>query len=231
MTPSRVDWTKVEADLGSDGVAVIPSLLDAKACAELRGRYADVDQFRSRVIMQRHNYGRGEYQYFVYPLPPRVQQLRERIYSRLAPIANSWAEALNQKRRYPLKHSEYIERCHAAGQKRPTPLLLHYGAGDYNCLHQDLYGEHSFPLQMVVLLSEPGKDFSGGELVLVEQRPRMQSRPQVISLQRGDAAIFAVHHRPTAGTRGTYKVNMRHGVSRIHNGERYTLGIIFHDAM
>ena len=186
--------------------------------------------FRSRVVMQRHGYGRGEYRYFSYPLPGIVAGLRTACYPRLAPIANRWNETMKIDVRFPAEHGEFIQRCHAAGQLRPTPLLLQYGADDYNCLHQDLYGEHVFPLQVAILLSEPGRDFAGGEFVLTEQRPRMQSRPQVVPLRQGDAVVFAVHHRPVQGTRGFYRVNMRHGVSRIRSGHRHTLGIIFHDA-
>ncbi|MFA5939696.1 MAG: 2OG-Fe(II) oxygenase [Sinimarinibacterium sp.] len=225
-----VDWTLAHNDLDRDGVTRIPGLLDAFDCAALRACYGDSERFRSRIVMQRHGFGRGEYQYFRDPLPALVQQLRETIYPHLAPVANRWAEQLRQPQRFPPMHAEFRAQCHAAGQTRPTPLLLRYGPGDYNCLHQDLYGALAFPLQIVVLLSEPGRDFDGGELVLVEQRPRMQSRPQVIPLRRGDAAIFAVNHRPVSGARGAYRVTLRHGVSRVHRGERYTLGIIFHDA-
>jgi uncharacterized protein len=225
------DWMRAHEELDRDGVTHIPRLLGASDCAALQACYGDSDRFfRSRVVMQRHGFGRGEYQYFCDPLPPLVQLLREAIYPHLAPVANRWAEQLRQPQRFPPSHAEFREQCHAAGQTRPTPLLLRYGAGDYNCLHQDLYGALVFPLQVVVLLSEPGRDFDGGELVLVEQRPRMQSRPQVISLRRGDAAIFAVNHRPVTGARGACRVALRHGVSRLHRGERYTLGIIFHDA-
>ena len=225
-----IDWQRARDALNTDGVAVIPSLLSADECADLRARYADSAQFRSRVVMQRHNYGRGEYQYLSYPLPPVVQRLRESFYPPLAQIANDWATSLHEPQRYPAAPAEYLAQCHAAGQTRPTPLLLRYGEGDYNCLHQDLYGSLAFPLQMAVLLSEPGEDFSGGELVLVEQRPRMQSRPLVVPLRRGDAAVFAVNQRPAAGARGMHRVKLRHGVSRLLSGERYTLGIIFHDA-
>jgi len=225
-----VDWSAIPAQLDSDGVARIPQLLAAETCAELRASYARRELFRSRVIMQRHNYGRGEYQYLAYPLPPLVQQLRTALYAGLAPVANRWAEALRGPARYPATHAEYVAQCHAAGQTRPTPLLLRYGSGDYNCLHQDLYGSLLFPMQVVVLLSEPERDFDGGELVLVEQRPRLQSRAQVVPLHCGDAAIFAVNQRPVASARGFSRAKLRHGVSRVLRGERYTLGIIFHDA-
>jgi hypothetical protein len=186
--------------------------------------------FRSRIVMARHGFGRGEYKYFQYPLPGLVQELRMHLYPRLAPIANRWNEGLRIDLRYPEKHAAFLERCHDAGQLRPTPLLLQYGEGDYNCLHQDLYGQHVFPIQVAVLLSEPGLDFAGGDFVLTEQRPRMQSRVEVVPLRQGDAVAFAVHHRPVQGTRGTYRVTLRHGVSRIRRGHRHTLGIIFHDA-
>ena len=227
-----VDGRKIEVALDADGVAVLPQLLDAQACRALAARYDEADEgtFRSRVVMARHGFGRGEYKYFDYPLPPPLPQLRTDLYARLAPTANRWSAALGVESRYPATHGEYLARCHAAGQMRATPLLLRYGEGDYNCLHQDLYGEHVFPLQVVVLLSEPGRDFEGGEFVLVEQRPRMQSRATVVPLRQGDAAVFAVNHRPVQGTRGPYRVTMRHGVSRLRRGARSTLGIIFHDA-
>lgn len=224
------DWDAVRSTLDADGVAVIPHLLDREQCRALRELYAQADRFRSRVVMERYHFGRGEYQYFAEPLPPTVSALRSSIYAELVPLANRWMQRLREERRFPDRHAEFLRQCHAAGQTRPTPLLLRYRAGDYNCLHQDLYGELSFPLQTVVLLSAPGEEFDGGELVLVEQRPRMQSRPRVIGLQQGDAAIFAVHHRPVAGTRGDYRVNLRHGVGDVRRGERYTLGLIFHDA-
>jgi uncharacterized protein len=224
------DWAQAHEDLDRDGVTRIAGVLGAADCAALRAAYADRERFRARVVMQRHGFGQGEYQYFRDPLPPLVQQLRESLYSHLVPVANRWAALLRQPQRFPTTHAAFRDQCHAAGQSRPTPLLLRYGAGDYNCLHQDVYGSRVFPLQMVVLLSAPGRDFDGGELVLVEQRPRMQSRPQVIPLQQGEAAIFAVHHRPVMGTRGAYRVALRHGVSRLHRGERFTLGIILHDA-
>lgn len=227
---STTDWNLVRAVLDADGVAVIPRVLETSQCRALRELYAQPDRFRSRIVMERHNFGRGEYQYFAEPLPPLVSRLREAVYAELAPLANRWMRRLREDRRFPDTHAAFLGQCHAAGQTRPTPLLLRYRAGDYNCLHQDLYGELSFPLQMVVLLSAPGAEFDGGELVLVEQRPRMQSRPRVICLEQGDAAIFAVHHRPVAGARGDYRVNLRHGVGEVRCGERYTLGLIFHDA-
>jgi hypothetical protein len=221
---------QLDAELHARGAAVIPGLLSDEQCAQLIDCYASADAFRSRVIMQRHGFGRGEYQYFRYPLPALVQALRTRLYESLAPIANRWNGLLKSAARYPTTLAEYLDHCHAAGQTKPTPLLLRYEAGDYNCLHQDLYGEHVFPLQATVLLSTPGADFEGGEFVLTEQRPRAQSRAEVVPLRRGDAVIFAVHHRPAQGTRGIHRVTMRHGVSRLRQGMRYTLGVIFHDA-
>ena len=209
---------------------MIEGLLTAAECDSVSTLYSIDDLFRSRVVMGRHGFGRGEYKYFGYPLPGFVAGLRKAIYPRLAPIANRWNEAMGIDTRFPAKHAEFIERCHAAGQLRPTPLLLQYGPDDYNCLHQDLYGEHVFPLQVAILLSEPMRDFTGGEFVITEQRPRMQSRPEVVPLRQGDAVVFAVHHRPVQGTRGVYRVNLRHGVSRVRSGHRHTLGIIFHDA-
>jgi hypothetical protein len=205
-------------------------LLNPAQCLALSGLYPQAENFRSRVVMERHGFGRGEYQYFSYPLPPLVQQLRSTLYPQLVDVANRWNEALGIAVRYPATHEEFLARCHAAGQVKPTPLLLRYGEGDYNCLHQDLYGEHVFPIQVAVLLSQPGEDFTGGEFVLTEQRPRMQSRPEVVPLQQGDAVVFAVHHRPVQGSRGFYRVNMRHGVSTVRSGNRHTLGVIFHDA-
>ncbi|NRF65734.1 2OG-Fe(II) oxygenase [Aquincola sp. S2] len=224
-----VDWAAVETALDADGAALLPGLLSSQECRALAASY-DTPVFRSRVVMARHGFGRGEYQYFAYPLPPLIQRLREAAYPRLVPIANRWNEALGNPIRYPAKHAAFLERCHAAGQDRPTALLLQYGAGDYNCLHQDLYGEHVFPLQVVLLLSQPGCDFEGGEFVLTEQRPRMQSRPLVLPLQQGDAAVIAVQHRPVQGARGAYRVNLRHGVSRVRSGRRHVAGIVFHDA-
>ncbi|WP_342720363.1 2OG-Fe(II) oxygenase [Acidovorax sp. FHTAMBA] len=229
---ASIDWYTTTEALHQQGNAVLPQLLSAPECAALARLYGDANEntFRSRVVMQRHGFGQGEYRYFSYPLPGVVAGLREALYPHLAPIANQWNAAMGLAVRYPAQHADFIARCHAAGQVRPTPLLLQYGAGDYNCLHQDLYGEHVFPLQVAVLLSEPGRDFTGGELVLTEQRPRMQSRAEVVPLLRGDAVVFAVHHRPVQGTRGPYRVQMRHGVSRLRSGRRHTLGIIFHDA-
>ena len=227
---SQVMWERVTEELDSAGVAVMPGLLGGAECRALTKLYQDESHFRSTIALGRHGFGRGEYQYFRYPLPPLVAKLRQSLYPRLVPIANRWNEAMRVAARYPPKHEEFIERCHAAGQTRPTPLLLKYHVDDYNCLHQDLYGEHLFPLQVAVLLSQPGDDFDGGEFVLTEQRPRMQSRAEVISLRQGDAAVFAVNHRPVPGTRGVYRVKHRHGVSRVRCGERYTLGVIFHDA-
>jgi hypothetical protein len=230
---SRVDtadWTKAEADLDAFGWSLIPGLLPAPECDAIAASYTDDTLFRNRVVMSRHGFGRGEYKYFTHPLPETVQKLRAAFYPRLRPLANRWNEAMNLKARFPEDHADFLLRCHAAGQTRPTPLLLQYGEGDYNCLHQDLYGEHVFPLQVAVLLSAPGYDFTGGEFVLSEQRPRMQSRAEVVPLRQGDAVIFAVHHRPVRGARGFYRVNLRHGVSRIRSGHRHTLGVIFHDA-
>ncbi len=225
-----LDWTDVSQALDAHGNAVLGHLLSADECRAMIGLYPDQERFRSRVVMARHGYGRGEYKYFSYPLPHLVADLRSALYLRLAPIANRWNEALGSDVQYPQTHADFLARCHAAGQVRPTPLLLQYAADDYNCLHQDLYGEHVFPLQVAILLSEPGRDFTGGEFVLTEQRPRMQSRPEVVPLRQGDAVVFAVHKRPVQGTRGTYRVNLRHGVSRLRSGHRHTLGIIFHDA-
>jgi hypothetical protein len=224
------DWERVSADLDTQGSAVIERILSPDECREMAALYANEDLFRSRVVMARHGFGRGEYKYFAYPLPGLIAGLRSAAYRRLVPIANRWNEAMGVEVRYPPEHAEFLERCHQAGQVRPTPLLLEYGAEDYNCLHQDLYGEHVFPLQLAVLLSQPGTDFTGGEFVMTEQRPRMQSRPVVVPLGQGDGVVFAVHNRPVRGTRGVYRVNLRHGVSRIRSGRRHTLGIIFHDA-
>jgi hypothetical protein len=220
---------QLAADLAEQGYATIP-LLDPATCRGLEALYDDDTRFRSRVVMQRHNFGRGEYKYLAYPLPEPVAALREALYPPLAAIANAWREALGEGARFPSTHAQYLAECHAAGQTRPTPLLLRYGVDDYNCLHQDLYGEQVFPLQLTVLLSEPGTDFTGGEFVLVEQRPRAQSRPMVVPLAQGEAVIFPVHHRPVQGSRGPHRVTMRHGVSRVRSGRRHTLGVIFHDA-
>jgi hypothetical protein len=227
---TALDWPHLAAELDAQGSAIVEELLSAEECRAIADLYPADALFRSRVVMARHGFGRGEYRYFNYPLPAGIAALRAELYSRLAPIANRWSERSGRDVRYPATHAEFLARCHAASQTLPTPLLLRYGAGDYNCLHQDLYGEHVFPLQVAVLLSQPRQDFSGGEFVVTEQRPRMQSRVEVLGLQQGDAAIFAVHHRPVQGTRGTYQVNMRHGVSRVRSGERHTLGLIFHDA-
>ena len=224
------DWHAVREELNAYGCARLDGVLAPDECDALVRVYPDDQRFRSRVVMARHGFGRGEYKYFAYPLPGLIQALRTELYPRLAPIANGWNEAMGIDVRFPGEHVEFMARCHQAGQLRPTPLLLQYETGDYNCLHQDLYGEHVFPLQVAILLSEPGRDFSGGEFVLTEQRPRMQSRAEVVPLQRGDAVAFAVHHRPVQGTKGTYRVNLRHGVSRLRSGHRHTLGIIFHDA-
>lgn len=220
----------VVGGLEADGFAVLPGLLGARQCQALVRSYDDRALFRSRVVMARHGFGQGEYSYFAYPLPEVVAGLRENLYPPLAAVANRWNEALGIAARFPQRHADYLARCHRAGQKRPTPLLLRYGAGDYNCLHQDLYGDEVFPLQATVLLAEPGNDFTGGEFVLTEQRPRRQSRAEVVPLRRGDAVVFPVHHRPVAGTRGFYRANLRHGVSRVRSGSRHALGIIFHDA-
>jgi uncharacterized protein len=227
---AAVDWPKVEADLDGQGSAVIKRLLSPPECLDLASLYKRDDPFRSRVVMACHGFGRGEYRYFDYPLPQLIGALRESVYVRLVPVANRWYEAMGFRVRFPDQHAEFLDRCHAAGQRKPTPLLLQYASGDYNCLHQDLYGEHVFPLQLVVLLAEPGRDFEGGEFVMTEQRPRMQSRPMVLPLRQGDAAVIAVSHRPVQGTRGTYRVNMKHGVSALQSGYRHTAGIIFHDA-
>jgi hypothetical protein len=227
------DWPAVGTGLDSAACAIVPGLLAPEQCAALVAEYDAPDHertFRSTVVMERHGYGRGQYRYFAYPLPPVVAALRSFLYPSLAAIANRWQAALGLELRYPDQHEQYLALCHAAGQLRPTPLLLRYREGDYNCLHQDVYGELLFPLQVAVLLSQPGHDFGGGEFVLTEQRPRMQSRVEVVPLQQGDAVIFPVTQRPVQGTRGVYRVNMRHGVSRLRHGERYTLGIIFHDA-
>ncbi|HLJ01503.1 MAG TPA: 2OG-Fe(II) oxygenase [Bradyrhizobium sp.] len=227
---AAIDWTQVTANLDTQGCAVLKGLLAAEECRALAVLYPDDHLFRSRIVMSRHGFGRGEYKYFSYPLPSPVGELRPLLYARLQPIANRWNEAMGFDIRYPEHHEAFLARCHHAGQLRPTPLLLQYGEGDYNCLHQDLYGEHVFPLQVAILLSEPDGDFEGGEFVLTEQRPRMQSRAEVVPLRQGDAVVFAAHVRPMQGTRGVYRVNMRHGVSRVRAGHRHTLGVIFHDA-
>ena len=225
-----LDWAQITGELDSQGCAVLKGLLTPDECRDIAALYPDDAHFRSRVVMGRHGFGRGEYKYFSYPLPDLIAQLRPALYAHLEGVANRWNVAMGIDVRYPAAHEAFLGRCHDAGQSRPTPLLLQYEAGDYNCLHQDLYGEHVFPLQVAILLSEPGRDFAGGEFVLTEQRPRMQSRAEVVPLAQGDAVAFAVHHRPVQGTRGTYRVNLRHGVSRIRSGQRHTLGVIFHDA-
>ncbi|MBV9655641.1 MAG: 2OG-Fe(II) oxygenase [Acetobacteraceae bacterium] len=228
---AALDWPRIEAELDQEGWAVLPNLLDERRCRRVRGLYdGEEAAFRTRIVMARHGFGRGEYKYFSDPLPPLVGELRTRLYPPLVAIANRWQDALGIGVRYPAEHAAFLARCHEAGQTRPTPLLLRYGADDYNCLHQDLYGEHVFPLQVALLLSEPGEDFTGGEFVLAEQRPRMQSRVAVVPLSRGDGVVFAVNHRPVRGGRGSYRVVMRHGVSKVRWGQRHTLGIIFHDS-
>jgi uncharacterized protein len=225
----RIDWGVVAAALDANGYATVPAVLSPAECHDLAALYSDETAFRSRVVMARHGFGEGEYKYLRYPLPAAVEALRQAAYPRLAPIANRWRAMLGEGGCFPATLEAYLAHCHAAGQQRPTPLLLKYGAGDYNCLHQDLYGEHVFPLQMTVLLSDPGA-FTGGEFVLVEQRPRRQSKAEVVGLRQGEAVIFAVHHRPARSARGFYRVSLRHGVSRLRSGERMTLGVIFHDA-
>jgi uncharacterized protein len=225
-----IDWASISTHLDNYGWAMLKTLLTADDCESITGLYEDDRRFRSRVVMASHGFGRGEYKYFAYPLPDTVAALRAALYLRLAPIANRWNESMSIDVRFPDGLAEFIRRCHKAGQTRPTPLLLQYGAGDFNALHQDVYGEHVFPLQTTILLSEPEKDFTGGEFVLTEQRPRMQSRAEVVPLLRGDAVVFAVRDRPVQGTRGTYRVALRHGVSRLRSGHRHTVGVIFHDA-
>jgi uncharacterized protein len=225
-----LDWAQIAGELDAQGSAVLKGLLTGAECRDIAALYPHDSNFRSRIVMSRHGFGRGEYKYLSYPLPDMIAQLRPALYAHLHGVANRWNEAMGIDICYPVKHDAFLKRCHDAGQTRPTPLLLQYEAGDYNCLHQDLYGEHVFPLQVAILLSEPGRDFTGGEFVLTEQRPRMQSRAEVVPLSQGDAVAFAVHHRPVQGTRGTYRVNLRHGVSRIRSGQRHTLGVIFHDA-
>jgi uncharacterized protein len=225
-----LEWPDVARDLDAYGSAVLPRILAVSECHGLSAMYRESSAFRSRVVMGQHGFGRGEYQYFKYPLPSIIANLRTALYARLAPIANAWNEAMRIDIQYPAALDEFLKRCHAAGQTRPTPLLLQYAAGDYNCLHQDLYGEHVFPMQVAILLSAPDTDFTGGEFVLTEQRPRMQSRAEVVPLRQGDAVVFAVHHRPVKSARGVYRVKLRHGVSRLRSGHRHTAGIIFHDA-
>lgn len=225
-----LDWTQIGMELDTHGCARTGALLDPAQCTALAASYDNDGEFRSRVVMARHGFGRGEYQYFAYPLPALVAGLRTALYPKLAAIANRWEAAFGRPATFPADHADFLARCHAAGQSRPTPLLLRYGPDDYNCLHQDLYGDLAFPLQVAFLLSQPGTDFTGGEFVLTEQRPRMQSRVEVVALRQGEGVIFAVNQRPVQGTRGVYRVAMRHGVSRLHSGQRHTLGIIFHDA-
>lgn len=227
---SDLDWPGIEASLDASGVAATGPLLTPAECDGLARTYDNDEAFRSRIVMAQHGFGQGEYKYFAYPLPGTIAALRAAVYPRLAPLANRWHEAMGIDVRFPDGLDEFLERCHAAGQERPTPLLLRYREGDFNCLHQDLYGDHVFPLQLAILLSEPGKDFEGGQFVVTEQRPRMQSRAEVVDLRKGHGVIFAVRHRPKQGTRGTYRVTLRHGVSTVRKGERYTAGVIFHDA-
>ena len=227
---SPVDWASVACDLDANGFAIMPKLLSRAECRSVSDAYSEDTHFRSRIVMARHGFGRGEYKYFAYPLPDRIAKLRAELYRDLANIANRWNQNMGIAICYPASHAIFLDRCHKAGQPRPRPLLLQYVAGDYNCLHQDLYGEHVFPFQVAILLSEPDRDFEGGEFVLIEQRPRRQSRAAVIPLRQGDAVVFAVHHRPVRGARGWYRVKLRHGVSEIRSGSRHTLGIIFHDA-
>ena len=224
------DWKALSGELDAQGWAVLQGLLPPPQCEEIAGLYDRDQLFRSRVVMGRHGFGRGEYKYFRYPLLPDIAQLRSDVYPHLSALANTWSARLKLDIHFPSRHCEFLDRCHQSGQSLPTPLLLRYREGDYNCLHQDLYGEHVFPLQMAVLLSEPGRDFTGGEFILTEQRPRMQSRATVVPLNQGDAVVFAVRERPVRGSRGDYRVNQRHGVSKLLSGERYTLGVIFHDA-
>ncbi|KRA81704.1 proline hydroxylase [Altererythrobacter sp. Root672] len=224
------DWDAIAADLDREGWAVLPGLFEDGDCDTIAGLYGPSDTFRSQIHMARHGFGQGEYRYFAYPLPSLIEATRTALFPYIAPIANGWHERMGLEARFPNEHAAFLKRCHEAGQRRPTPLLLEYRAGDYNCLHQDLYGEHVFPLQVAVLLSEPGEDFTGGEFVLTEQRPRMQSRAAVVPLGKGDGVLFAVNARPHRGSRGDYRVNLRHGVSKVRSGKRHTLGIIFHDA-
>jgi len=224
------DWQAIHVDLDREGWALMPRLLTRAEAESIAGLYRQERGFRSHVIMARHGFGRGEYKYFSYPLPPLIETLRTAAYSRLAPIANTWQERMGKEQRFPADHAAFLARCHEAGQCRPTPLLLSYGPGDYNCLHRDLYGDHVFPIQIAILLDQPGDDFSGGEFVMTEQRPRMQTRAMVLPLERGDAVVFAVNSRPVRGARGDYQVKLSHGVSKLHAGRRHTLGVIFHDA-
>jgi hypothetical protein len=231
VTVAAQNWDDISGHLDGSGWAVLPNLLSRHECAGIAELYKESEGvFRSHIVMAKHGFGRGEYKYFAYPLPPTVAALRAEIYTPLVPIANHWHEAMRIDVRFPGRHDDFVARCHGAGQVRPTPLLLQYGEGDFNALHQDVYGEHVFPLQLAILLSEPERDFTGGEFVLTEQRPRMQSRVEVVPLRQGDGVIFAVRHRPVRGSRGTYRVTMRHGVSGVRTGHRHTLGIIFHDS-
>jgi hypothetical protein len=225
-----LDWEHISQNLDTHGSAMVERLLCQRECETLAAFYSQDELFRRRIVMERHGFGRGEYKYFSYPLPEVIGELRTAMYAYLVSIANNWNKAMGIEIRYPAKHKDFIARCRQDGQTKPTPLLLQYAAGDYNCLHQDLYGKHVFPLQLTILLSDPHKDFSGGEFVMTEQRPRMQSRPEVVPLRQGDAVMFAVNQRPVQGTRGVYRVKIRHGVSRVRSGHRQTLGVIFHDA-
>lgn len=227
---AAVDWTRVHVDLDAQGWAIVPKLLTRDEANFIAGLYDQEQGFRSHIIMGRHGFGRGEYKYFSYPLPPQIDALRTAAYRLLAPIANLWHERMRKEVRFPLEHAAFLERCHQAGQIRPTPLLLKYAPEDYNCLHRDLYGEHVFPMQIAILLDQPGEDFVGGEFVMTEQRPRMQTRAMVLPLNKGDAAIFAVNSRPMRGVRGDYQVQLNHGVSKLYSGKRHTVGVIFHDA-
>ncbi len=229
-TIGSFDWQAIATDLDTRGYAVTGSVFSSQECAQLAKSYDEEAQFRKKIVMARHGFGKGEYKYFNYPLPHKISALRGAFYARLVPVANNWQSMIGRDILFPDAHNAFVERCHKAGQTRPTPLMLRYGKDDYNCLHQDLYGDHVFPLQVAIMLSSPGEDFSGGEFVLTEQRPRMQSRAEVVSLAQGEAVIFAVNERPVRGTRGTYRVRMRHGVSRVRDGQRHVLGIIFHDA-
>jgi hypothetical protein len=231
ITIGSLNWDAISAELDAYGAVVIGPLLSTDECRTLVDGYDREELYRSRVVMARHGFGRGEYKYFASPLPSPIAELRESLYPHLARIANRWNQAMGIDVRYPGEHEAFLERCHQAGQTKPTPLILKYDTGDYNCLHQDIYGEHVFPLQVAFLLSKPGEEFTGGEFTLTEQRPRMQSRVEVVPLDQGMGVIFPVHHRPVKGSRGTYRVNMRHGVSRIRGGQRFTMGIIFHDAI
>jgi hypothetical protein len=225
-----IDWAKVRADLDVQGWAVVPKLLTHAEADGISNLYPQEEGFRGHVVMARHGFGRGEYKYFSYPLPSLIQTLRAAVYPHLVPIANQWHERMRKEGRFPPEHAAFLERCHEAGQVRPTPLLLEYAPEDYNCLHRDLYGDHVFPIQIAILLDQPGEDFEGGEFVMIEQRPRMQTRAMVLPLRKGDAAIFAVNFRPMKGTRGDYQVRLNHGVSKLYTGKRHTVGVIFHDA-